>query len=55
MNRDLNPRRLARFLAITARGDVEPVVLLTKSDLAEDPMWVADDVRETLGGTPCSR
>ena len=52
MNRDLNPRRLARFLAITARGDVEPVVLLTKSDLAEDPMWVADDVREALGGTP---
>jgi ribosome biogenesis GTPase len=52
MNRDLNPRRLARFLAITTRGDVEPVVLLTKSDLAEDPMWVADDLRETLGGTP---
>jgi len=52
MNRDLNPRRLARFLAITARGDVEPVVLLTKSDLSEDPMWVADDVREALGGTP---
>jgi ribosome biogenesis GTPase / thiamine phosphate phosphatase len=52
MNRDLNPRRLARFLAIAARGDVEPVVLLTKSDLAEDPMWVADDVREALGGTP---
>ena len=52
MNRDLNPRRLARFLAITARGDVEPVILLTKSDLSEDPMWVADDVREALGGTP---
>jgi len=27
-------------------------VLLTKSDLSEDPMWVADDVREALGGTP---
>ena len=52
MNRDLNPRRLARFLAITTRGDVEPVVLLTKSDLSEDPMWVADDLRTTLGGTP---
>ena len=52
MNRDLNPRRLARFLAISARGDVESVVLLTKSDLAQDPMWIADDVREALGGTP---
>jgi ribosome biogenesis GTPase len=52
MNRDLNPRRLARFRAITARGDVEALVLLTKADLAEDPMWVADRVRAGLDGTP---
>jgi ribosome biogenesis GTPase / thiamine phosphate phosphatase len=52
MNRDLNPRRLARFLAVTARGRVEPVVVLTKSDLADDPMWIADRVRDGLGGTP---
>jgi ribosome biogenesis GTPase len=51
MNRDLTPRRLARFLAITARGDVEPVVLLTKSDLADDPVRVADDVSAALDGT----
>jgi ribosome biogenesis GTPase len=50
MSRDLNPRRLARFLAIAARGDVEPVVVLTKSDLADDPPGVADDVRAALGG-----
>jgi ribosome biogenesis GTPase len=52
MNRDLNPRRLARFLAITARGDVEAIVLLTKSDLADDPARVADRVRDGLDGTP---
>ena len=52
MNRDLNPRRLARFLAITARGEVEPVVLLTKADLADDPVRVADDVRDGVGATP---
>src|SRR4051794_39708224 len=52
MNRDLNPRRLARFLAITTRGDVEPVVLLTKSDLADDPVSVADDVRIALDDAP---
>jgi ribosome biogenesis GTPase len=52
MNRDLNPRRLARFLAITTRGDVEALVLLTKADLAEDPVWVADRVRAGLDGTP---
>src|SRR5688572_31724654 len=34
LNRDLNPRRLARFLAITARGGVQAAVLLTKADLA---------------------
>jgi ribosome biogenesis GTPase len=37
LNRDLNPRRLARFLAITARGAVDAVVLLTKADLVDDP------------------
>jgi ribosome biogenesis GTPase / thiamine phosphate phosphatase len=52
LNRDLNPRRLARFLAIAAHGDVQPVVLLTKSDLAEDPVGIADDVRAGLDGTP---
>ena len=52
LNRDLKPRRLARFLAITARGDVEPLVLLTKSDLADDPAAVAADVQAGLDGTP---
>jgi ribosome biogenesis GTPase len=51
-NRDLNPRRLARFLAITTRGDVEAVVLLTKSDLVDDPGAVAADVEAGLDGTP---
>ena len=50
LNRDLNPRRLARFLAITARGDVEAVVLLTKSDLADDVPAIADAVRSRLDG-----
>ena len=35
LNRDLNPRRIERFIALTARGGVEAVVLLTKADLAE--------------------
>ena len=51
-NRDLNPRRLARFLAITTRGDVEAVVLLTKSDLVDDPGAVAAGVTAGLDGTP---
>jgi ribosome biogenesis GTPase len=54
LNRDLNPRRLARFLAITARAGTEAVVLLTKADLLpEDEVdAVAEDVRLGLGGVP---
>jgi ribosome biogenesis GTPase / thiamine phosphate phosphatase len=51
-NRDLNPRRLARFLAVTARGDVQAVVLLTKADLVDDPAGVAAEVQAGLDGTP---
>jgi ribosome biogenesis GTPase / thiamine phosphate phosphatase len=52
LNRDLNPRRLARFLAITARGEVASHVLLTKADLAGDAAAVAADVEAGLDGTP---
>jgi ribosome biogenesis GTPase len=52
LNRDLNPRRLARFLAITARGGVEPLVLLTKADLAAGADEVAAGLEAGLDGTP---
>jgi ribosome biogenesis GTPase len=50
LNRDLNPRRLARFLALTARGGAEAVILLTKADLlpAEAVRAAADAVRAQL-------
>jgi ribosome small subunit-dependent GTPase A len=51
-NRDLNPRRLARFLTITARGGVRAVVLLTKSDLVDEPAELAAAVEARLDGTP---
>jgi ribosome biogenesis GTPase / thiamine phosphate phosphatase len=51
-NRDLNPRRLARFLAVTARGGVRAVVLLTKADLVDDPDTFAGVVEDGLDGTP---
>jgi ribosome biogenesis GTPase / thiamine phosphate phosphatase len=51
-NRDLNPRRLARFLAVTTRGGVDAVVLLTKADLVDDPESVAAEVHAGLDGTP---
>jgi ribosome biogenesis GTPase / thiamine phosphate phosphatase len=50
-NRELKVRRLARFLAITARGGVEAVVLLTKADLADDVDALAAHVAGGLDGT----
>ena len=49
-NRDLSPRRLARFLAITARGDVEAVVVVTKADLVEDVSVVVAGLAAALEG-----
>jgi ribosome biogenesis GTPase len=51
LNRELNPDRIARFIAVTARGGVETVVLLTKADLAENAAGVAERVAAGLDGT----
>ena len=52
LNRDLNARRLTRFLAITTRGAVEVAILLTKADLVDDPRRFAEDLETVLEGTP---
>lgn len=36
-NADFNPARLERYLALSLASDVQPVILLTKSDLADNP------------------
>lgn len=36
LTRDLNPRRLERYLTLAAASGAEPVVVLTKADLCED-------------------
>lgn len=35
-NYDFNPSRIERFLALAHDADVEPVIILTKSDMADD-------------------
>jgi ribosome biogenesis GTPase len=37
LNRDLNPRRVERYLALLWESGAEPVVILSKSDLCHDP------------------
>lgn len=48
LNRDLNPRRLERFLAAAALPDFRPVLILTKSDLCESPDTAAANLRDQL-------
>jgi len=44
MNADLNPRRLERFLAAAWQSGARPVVVLTKSDLCEEPEVQAAEI-----------
>ncbi len=45
LNRDLNVRRLERYLAVTNQSGARAVVVLTKADLCDDPDAVANPVR----------
>jgi ribosome biogenesis GTPase len=51
LNRDLNVRRLERFLALAADAEAEPLVVLSKSDLHPDAAAATLDVRTALGAT----
>jgi ribosome biogenesis GTPase len=48
-NQDLNVRRLERFLALVREGGVPVCILLTKTDLVDDPAAVAAGLRSDLG------
>lgn len=45
LDRDLNPRRLERYLAMTWAGGADPVIVLTKADTCDDP----EAARASLG------
>lgn len=52
MNADFNPRRLERYLAAAWQSGARPVVLLTKSDLSDQPQALADEVAALAAGCP---
>ena len=49
LNSDLNPDRLERYLAMARESGTEPVVLLTKSDLAVDSLADSEAVDIAIG------
>ncbi len=52
LNADLNPRRIERYLAAAWQSGARPVVVLTKSDLAEDPQGQAAEIAALAAGCP---
>ncbi len=48
---DFNPRRLERFVAMATESGAEPVVVLTKADLAADPEAMREQAVESSPGT----
>lgn len=55
LNQDLNARRLERYLAAVRAGGVEPLVVLTKADLATDRGSALATLADSLGETPALR
>jgi ribosome biogenesis GTPase len=55
LNRDLSPRRVERFLTAVWESGARPVLVLTKVDLAQDPVEVAVaevQLEEVAAGVP---
>jgi ribosome biogenesis GTPase len=50
LNRDLNPRRLERYLALLWESGAEPVVVLSKADLCGEPEPLLAEVRQAARG-----
>ncbi len=50
LNHDLNPRRVERYLTLIRDSGAVPVVLLTKSDLVEDPQTGIDSIATVAAG-----
>lgn len=52
LNADLNPRRLERSLAAAWQSGARPVVVLTKSDLCDDPQAKVAEIAAVAGDCP---
>jgi ribosome biogenesis GTPase len=50
--RDLNARRIERYLAIAHASGARPVIVINKSDLAEDPAMLTGEIITVASGVP---
>jgi ribosome biogenesis GTPase len=51
LDRDFNLRRIERYVTLAYASGLEPVVILNKADLAEDPEAIRLEVEATLAAT----
>jgi ribosome biogenesis GTPase / thiamine phosphate phosphatase len=49
---DLNARRIERYLAIAHASGAKPVIVINKSDLADDPAQLTDEIIPVASGIP---
>jgi ribosome biogenesis GTPase len=49
---DWNPRRIERFLALAWEAGVNPVIVITKADIASDPVALVAEAETLSFGTP---
>ncbi|HSI84163.1 MAG TPA: ribosome small subunit-dependent GTPase A [Candidatus Methylacidiphilales bacterium] len=52
LNRDLNARRLERYLTLVMQSGAAPVVILNKTDICDEVAAIAKLVRKTAGEAP---
>ena len=52
LDEDFNPRRIERYLVLTAESGAEPVIVLNKADLCDDLPDVLNEVEMLSGGAP---
>ncbi len=52
VGKDLNLRRLERYLAIVYSSGASPVILLNKIDLADNPTQLVEKIRAVAGNVP---
>ena len=52
LDRDFNPRRIERYLTLVYNCGLNPVIVLTKADLHQDPTHFVDEVEAVAFGVP---
>lgn len=52
LDRDFNPRRIERYLTLVYNCGLNPVIILTKADMHQEPEQFADEVETVAFGVP---